>query len=242
MSKKLNREIREFLENGILSVSLEREIRNMIELALKETANHAAILKVFGSKKAAVDEIFQEVMGVFWEKRNEILERKIENLVGYVKISVKNRIVDHLKSGWWKKKVSLDSKLNSDEDEKSFTETIPIESDSEDPLEEFVAKMMFKHMKDVFKGKEKDLCDLFYKKTFSDEDADIFSSGKSTQARYKSHERLAKKLRDFVEKNDLTRGEFAALVKIYMSEICEKIRPDMVRDERRSPDSGGADR
>jgi len=97
VSKKLNREIREFLENGILSVSLEREIRNMIELALKETANHAAILKVFGSKKAAVDEIFQEVMGVFWEKRNEILERKIENLVGYVKISVKNRIVDHLK-------------------------------------------------------------------------------------------------------------------------------------------------
>lgn len=214
----------------------------MIESTLNGTINHSVILRVFGSKKDAVDEIFQEVMGSFWEKRSEILERKIENLAGYLRMAVKNRIMDHLKSGWWKKKVSLDSKLNPDEDEKSFAETIPIEPDQEDPLEELVATMMFEHMKSVFKGKEKDLCDLFYKKTFSDEGADIFSSGRSSQARYKSHERLVKKLKDFAKETGLTQREFTHLVRIYMSKVCEKIRLDTMRDETGSDETGGAKR
>lgn len=223
MSKEFDRKMLNFLKEGKLDAKLEEEIRKIVRYTMKETIDIETALKIFGSETSAVDELFQEVMKVFWEKREQILLRNITNLKDYLRKSVRNRILDHLRSGEAKRKLSLDSKMGSEDEETSFVEILAVQDD-DDALEQFLAEKMFEHMKEVLKVKSEDLCDFLYKKMFSDESAEIFNSGKSRVARYKSFERIAKKLKRFVDENDLTENELQRLLRLYVSEICEKIR------------------
>ena len=53
---------------------------------------------------------------------------------------------------------------------------------------------------------------------------ELFFLDKSNDAKYKIIQRTKEKLRKFVEKNGFGKKEFEISIKIYMSEICEKIR------------------
>jgi len=225
VSKELDREILKFLEDRKVTPTLEKMLREIVSFNLVDILGRENVLKIFGNEKSAVDEIFQDVLGAFWEKRSEILTRNIDNLTGYLVKSVENKIYDYARSKKRKKVLSLDSISDSESEESTFLDFIQLEEETRrDPLEQILAEKNFEALRDLFSGKEKDLCDFFYKKLFSDEKTNIFASGKTVQARYKSHERLAKRIRDFVMENGITEAEFSRIVEIYMSEICEKIR------------------
>ncbi|KUK02988.1 MAG: RNA polymerase, sigma-24 subunit, ECF subfamily [Thermotoga sp. 50_1627] len=225
VSKELDHEILRFLKDGNLTSSLEKRLREIISFNLADILGRQNVLKIFGNEKSAVDDVFQDVLSAFWEKRTEILKRNLDNLTGYLVKSVENKIYDYARSRKWKKTFSLDSKTDSESEESTFLEVFHTEEGAQrDPLERILAEKNFEELRNLFRNKEKDLCDFFYKKLFSDERADAFASRKTMQARYKSHERLAKRIRDFVVKNGITEEEFSMIVEIYVSEVCEKIR------------------
>jgi hypothetical protein len=225
VSKELDREVLKFLKDRKVTPTLEKMLRKIVFSNLDHILGRKNASKIFGDEKIAVDEIFQDVLGTFWEKRSEILTRNIDNLTGYLVKSVENKIYDYARSRNRKKVLSLDSITDSKSEESTFLDVIQVEEEARrDPLEQILAEKNFEALRNLFSGKEKDLCDFFYKKLFSDEKANIFASGKTVQARYKSHERLAKRIRDFVMENGITEAEFSRITEIYVSEICEKIR------------------
>jgi len=218
VSKELDREVLKFLKDRRVTPTLEKMLRKIVSSNLVHILGQKNVSKI-------VDEIFQDVLGTFWEKRSEILTRNIDNLTGYLVKSVENKIYDYARSRNRKKVLSLDSTTDSKSEESTFLDVIQMEEEARrDPLEQILAEKNFEALRNLFSGKEKDLCDFFYKKLFSDEKANIFASGKTVQARYKSHERLAKRIRDFVMENGITEEEFSRITEIYVSEICEKIR------------------
>ncbi|MDI6863642.1 MAG: hypothetical protein QMC97_09710, partial [Pseudothermotoga sp.] len=70
MSKELDREILKFLEDRKVTPTLEKMLREIVSFNLVDILGRENVLKIFGNEKSAVDEIFQDVLGAFWEKRS----------------------------------------------------------------------------------------------------------------------------------------------------------------------------
>ncbi|MBC7123238.1 MAG: hypothetical protein H5T94_08405, partial [Pseudothermotoga sp.] len=144
MSKELDREILKFLEDRKVTPTLEKMLREIVSFNLVDILGRENVLKIFGNEKSAVDEIFQDVLGAFWEKRSEILTRNIDNLTGYLVKSVENKIYDYARSKKRKKVLSLDSISDSESEESTFLDFIQLEEEARrDPLEQILAEKNF---------------------------------------------------------------------------------------------------
>jgi len=174
------------------------------------------LIGIFGNYDSIVDEMTNEVFIKLKEKKDVLSELVNMNgkIEGYLYTLIRNYIADVVKTG------RINVSLNETDDEgNEKIDFIPFTSNCDDAKSKFIAEMIYEELKENFD--EKKLCYFLYKMMYKEE---LFFLDKSNDARYKIIQRTKEKLRKFVEKNGFGKKEFEISIKIYMSEICEKIR------------------
>lgn len=205
-----------FNENKVeedLMMYIKESIAKIIN---KNSDYKKTLIGLCGNYESIINEMTNEIF-IKLKKKREILEEQIEmggKIEGYIYILIKNYIVDVVKM----RKISI-SLNETDNEGNERIEYVTVSDDYDDPKLEVIARMFYEELKENF-DKEK-LCYFLYKMAYKEEE---FLIDKSKDAKYKIVQRTKEKLRKFVEENGISEKEFEMTIKIYMSEICEKIR------------------
>ncbi|MBO8161634.1 MAG: sigma-70 family RNA polymerase sigma factor [Thermosipho sp. (in: Bacteria)] len=210
----MKRLLNDYLENNVITESLLLEIKNMILTVVSTNPGYKEILiGIFGNIDSALNELLNEIF-IKLKLKKEILRDKIgNNLEGYLYILMKNHIIDVMR------KNPINESLNREN--KDDVEQIEYFKQTEEhykPEWEIVAEAFVEELK---KLNEEHLCYYLYKVMYSEE---ILFEEKTRNAKYKIVQRVKESLRELIKENGINDKEFALAIRIYMSEICEKIR------------------
>lgn len=208
--KYLNNKFEEEEENKLYLL-----IKKIVNIVIGTHSNYKdTLIDIYGTYDSAVNEIINEIF-IKIKNKKEILTsiiNNIENIESYISRMILNHIIDIVKS--YKSKLSLNKE---DDDGNEKIDVINI-AEFDDLKSEIIAEYFVEELKAL---DSMQLCYYFYKVLYNEE---IFYSEKSKDAKYKMVQRLKEKLRNLVEDFGIDQKEFAIAVKIYMSEICDKIR------------------
>jgi hypothetical protein len=208
--KYLNNKFEEEEENKLYLL-----IKKIVTIIIGTHSNYKdTLIDIYGTYDSAVNEIINEIF-IKIKNKKEILTsiiNNIENIESYISRMILNHIIDIVKS--YKSKLSLNKE---DDDGNEKIDVINI-AEFDDLKSEIIAEYFAEELKAL---DSMQLCYYFYKVLYNEE---IFYSEKSKDAKYKMVQRLKEKLRNLVEDFGIDQKEFAIAVKIYMSEICDKIR------------------
>lgn len=208
--KYLNNKFEEEEENKLYLL-----IKKIVTIIIGTHSNYKdTLIDIYGTYDSAVNEIINEIF-IKIKNKKEILTsiiNNIENIESYISRMILNHIIDIVKS--YKSKLSLNKE---DDDGNEKIDVINI-AEFDDLKSEIIAEYFVEELKAL---DSMQLCYYFYKVLYNEE---IFYSEKSKDAKYKMVQRLKEKLRNLVEDFGIDQKEFAIAVKIYMSEICDKIR------------------
>ncbi|ACJ74819.1 hypothetical protein THA_319 [Thermosipho africanus TCF52B] len=208
--KYLNNKFEEEEENKLYLL-----IKKIVTIIIGTHSNYKdTLIDIYGTYDSAVNEIINEIFIKIKNKKEILMSiiNNIENIESYISRMILNHIIDIVKS--YKSKLSLNKE---DDDGNEKIDVINI-AEFDDLKSEIIAEYFVEELKSL---DNMQLCYYFYKVLYNEE---IFYSEKSKDAKYKMVQRLKEKLRNLVEDFGIDQKEFAIAVKIYMSEICDKIR------------------
>lgn len=208
--KYLNNKVEEEEENKLYLL-----IKKIVNIVIGTHSNYKdTLIDIYGTYDSAVNEIINEIFIKIKNKKEILMSiiNNIENIESYISRMILNHIIDIVKS--YKSKLSLNKE---DDDGNEKIDVINI-AEFDDLKSEIIAEYFVEELKSL---DNMQLCYYFYKVLYNEE---IFYSEKSKDAKYKMVQRLKEKLRNLVEDFGIDQKEFAIAVKIYMSEICDKIR------------------
>jgi hypothetical protein len=206
--------IREYLEKNIVSEELISKIRSKILTVININPGYKDILiGIFGNIPSIVDELTNEIFIKLKTKKEILLSKSGDNIEGYLYILIKNHIIDIMR------KSHTNESLNQENDsEVEQIEYFKYSKEHYKPEWEIVAEAFVEELKRL---NSENLCYYLYKVMYSEE---ILCKEKSRDAKYKIIQRTKESLRDLVSENGLNDKELSLAIRIYMSEICEKIR------------------
>lgn len=203
-----------YLEGNIISEELISNIKSKILTVININPGYKDILiGIFGNVSSIVDELTNEIFIKLKTKKEILLNKSEDNIEGYLYILIKNHIIDIMR------KSHTNESLNQENDsEVEQIEYFKYSKEHYKPEWEIVAEAFVEELK---KLKAENLCYYLYKIMYSEE---ILCKEKSRDAKYKIIQRTKESLRYLVSENGLNDKELALAIRIYMSEICEKIR------------------
>ncbi|MDK2886808.1 MAG: hypothetical protein PWP54_1381 [Thermosipho sp. (in: thermotogales)] len=203
-----------YLVENIVAEQLVLEIKNKIYKVINFNPGYKEeLIGIFGNISSAVDELTNEIFIKLKEKKDILLNKTGDKIDGYLYILIKNHIIDTMRRSHNNESLDQENDFGKEEIE-YFKHT----EEHYKPEWEFVAEAFVEEMK---KFKPENLCYFLFKMMYSEE---IIFKGKSKDAKYKIVQRTKEKLRNLVKENGLNDKEFSLAIRIYMSEICEKIR------------------
>lgn len=208
--KYLNNKFEEEEENKLYLL-----IKKIVTIIIGTHSNYKdTLIDIYGTYDSAVNEIINEIFIKIKNKKEILMSiiNNIENIESYISRMILNHIIDIVKS--YKSKLSLNKEDDDGYEKIDLINVIELD----DVKSEVIAEYFVEELKSL---DNMQLCYYFYKVLYNEE---IFYSEKSKDAKYKMVQRLKEKLRDLVEDFGIDQKEFAIAVKIYMSEICDKIR------------------
>ncbi|APT74935.1 hypothetical protein SU69_08445 [Thermosipho melanesiensis] len=214
VKKTLRELLKEYLEKNVVNRELFENVKGIVSSVMNTNPGYRDILiGIFGNSSSAINELTNEVFIRLKKKKNILINKTGDNLEGYLYMIVKNYIIDILR------KTRVNDSLNDENGSNvEKIEYIRAEEHHFKPEWEIVAETFVEELK---KLKAENLCYYLYKVMYSEE---ILFEEKSRDAKYKIVQRTKESLRELVVENGLNDKELTLAIRIYMSEICEKIR------------------
>ncbi|MBT1248368.1 MULTISPECIES: sigma-70 family RNA polymerase sigma factor [unclassified Thermosipho (in: thermotogales)] len=215
MKKDLFRkELLDYIVNNKVSEKFLNSVKGIvISIISKNKTYQTGIKACYGSIEDAINDILNDIL-IKIKNKAHIFKNLSDNHGAYLYTMIKNHIVDVLRN--YRFNISLD---NESDDFENRIEYFLHSDDLNDSFESVIVSQYF--FKELKKINDKYLCFYLYKVLYSEE---ICFSEKTKDAKYKINQRTKEKLKELVQENGVTEKEFLLAIRIYMSEICEKLR------------------
>ncbi|APT72992.1 hypothetical protein BG95_00610 [Thermosipho sp. 1063] len=219
MKKDLFRkELLNYIINNKVSEKFLNSVKGIvISIISKNKTYQSGIKACYGSIEDAINEISNDIL-IKIRNKAHIFKNLSDNHGAYLYTMIKNHIVDILRN--YRFNISLDNESDDFENRiEYFFHSEDLNDSLSDSSETVVVAQYF--FKELCKMNDEYLCFYLYKVSRSEE---ICFSEKTKNAKYKIIQRTKEKLKKLVQENGITEKEFLLAIRIYMSEICEKLR------------------